>query len=59
MSNSKTETDLGDEVMKAIGGLANATSDLKAEQANSSKVAPEEVGSWITVIGKALLSIFK
>ncbi len=54
-----TLADTGDEVMKAVGALESATTKLISEQAKTCKVDPVEVGSWITLIGKALLSIFK
>ena len=60
MSEAKSNFDeAGDALMKAVGALEGATADLKSEQAKSCKTDPNEVGNWITIIGKALLSIFK
>jgi len=60
MSNIKvTEiTDAGEQVVQQIGVLNEATSQLN-EQCPVEKVEPEEVGRWITVIGRALAAIFK
>ena len=48
----------GDEIMKQIGVLEERSGELEnvADEINAD---PEEVGKWITVIGKALLAIFK
>ena len=60
MSKEKSNFDeAGDAVMKAVGVLEGATADLTSEQSKSCKTDPNEVGNWITIIGKALLSIFK
>lgn len=48
----------GDEVMKSIGELKQVTKDLE-EATKESETDPEEVGNWITTIGKAILAIFK
>ena len=60
MSNSNcTGTDTaGDEVVKQIGVLTEATDHLE-EIPHEEAVEPEEVGRWITVIGRALAAIFK
>jgi hypothetical protein len=48
----------GDQVMKAVGELKQLTQDLK-EVAKESDTDPEEIGHWISTIGKAILAIFK
>ena len=48
----------GDAVMKAVGALDQATQDLKDVNPGAD-VDPEEVGHWITAIGRALMAIFK
>jgi len=48
----------GDKVMKAVGELREATEALERE-ADDCETDPEEVGSWITTIGKALIGIFR
>ncbi len=57
--NEATFEQGGDELMKQIGAIEKATSDLKNDKETCQKVDPEEVGSWISAIGKALLAIFK
>ena len=48
----------GDELMKQIGVLGDHVEELgKVKQ--EMDLEPEEVGTWITAIGKALLAIFK
>jgi hypothetical protein len=51
-------TDAGEQVVQQIGVLNEATDQLK-EECPDEKVEPEEVGRWITVIGRALAAIFK
>jgi hypothetical protein len=60
MSNSNcTGTDVpGDDVVKQIGVLTEATDHLEQIPPEET-VEPEEVGRWITVIGRALAAIFK
>jgi len=60
MSNVKGTgiTDAGEQVVQQIGVLNEATDQLK-EECPVEKVEPEEVGRWITVIGRALAAIFK
>lgn len=48
----------GDAVMKAVGALDQATEELKGGGVKDD-IEPEEVGHWITTIGKALMAIFK
>lgn len=48
----------GDEVVKQIGVLEEATDHLEQIPVEET-VEPEEVGRWITVIGRALAAIFK
>ena len=50
--------DLGDEVMRRIGSLDDAADNVEGEDLQE-EVDPEKVGSWITVIGRAILAIFK
>ncbi|MGE0175139.1 MAG: hypothetical protein AB7T49_20255 [Oligoflexales bacterium] len=60
MSNiSGTEiSEAGDLVLQQIGVLNEATDHLE-ELDLVETVEPEEVGKWITVIGRALAAIFK
>ena len=60
MSNTKgTEiSDAGDQVLQQIGVLNEATDHLEGLEPVEA-VEPEEVGKWITVIGRALAAIFK
>lgn len=48
----------GREVLKQVGVLEEAAKDLKQHKKERG-VDPDEVGTWITAIGKALLAIFK
>ncbi len=48
----------GDEVLKKVGELTQATETLEQET-EICDAEPEEVGTWITVLGKAFLGIFK
>lgn len=48
----------GDEVMKQTGILKEAT-DLLKDLSQNDKADKEEVGSWLTILGKAILAIFK
>lgn len=50
--------EIGNEVMKAIGRLDEATKKAKDDK-NSCETSEDEIGSWLTVIGKAILAIFK
>jgi hypothetical protein len=54
----KSAVELGDEVMRAIGELDGSGQALGAD-GDCDEVDPEEVGRWMTAIGKALLAIFK
>lgn len=47
----------GDDVVAAAAKLGEQSSELSDANAAAAE-APEEVGSWITAIGKALLAIF-
>ena len=60
MSNIK-ETDIsdpGEQVVQQIGVLNEATDHL-GEACPVETAEPEEVGRWVTVIGRALAAIFK
>lgn len=57
-TNENESVTKGDEVMKSIGELKQVTQDLK-EATKQHETDPEEVGNWITTIGKAILAIFK
>ena len=48
----------GDAVMHAIGKLDEASTQLGVSDPVN-EVDPHDVATWITVIGKALLAIFK
>jgi hypothetical protein len=56
--NDNASDDLGDEVMRQTGVLDEAAENLEGEKIVD-EVDPEKVGNWITVIGKALMAIFK
>ena len=59
MSTNGTKiSDAGDQVMQQIGVLNEATDHLESLDPVET-VEPEEVGKWITVIGRALAAIFK
>ena len=59
MSNINNDLETkGDELMKQIGFLEEQTADLE-DAGSGCDIEPEEVASWITVIGRALLAIFK
>ena len=60
MSNIKGTdiADAGEQVVQQIGALNEATDQLN-EECPVENVEPEEVGKWITVIGRALAAIFK
>lgn len=59
MENDKsTFEEIGNKVMKAVGALDEATQKTKADK-ESCDSSQDEVGSWISVIGKAILTIFK
>ena len=60
MSNSKNSsgTNAGDEVMKAIGVLANSTNDLKEQTSKNSGFTGDEAVGILTIVGRALLAIF-
>lgn len=51
-------TDAGELVVQQIGALNEAADQLE-EECPVDKVEPEEVGRWITAIGRALAAIFK
>lgn len=48
----------GDEVMKQTGMLKEA-SDLLKDLSKNDRDDKEEIGSWLTILGRALLAIFK
>ncbi len=48
----------GDDVMTQIGVLGERSEGLK-DPSDEAEADPEEVGRWITTIGRALLAIFK
>lgn len=51
-------TTKGDSVMEQVGAVKEAAKAL-TEATDISNDEQEEVSGWITIIGKALLSIFK
>ena len=51
-------SDVGEKVVQQIGVLNEATDQLN-EECPVEKVEPEEVGRWITTIGRAIAAIFK
>lgn len=51
-------SDAGEQVVQQIGVLNEAADHLE-EVCPKDSVEPEEVGRWITVIGRALAAIFK
>jgi len=48
----------GNGILEDVGALKELT-DLLTKEETSCKEEKNEVGSWITAIGKALLAIFK
>ncbi len=48
----------GNQVAEQIGALKQLAKNLK-QPTDGEDIDPEEVGKWITVIGKALLAVFK
>ena len=54
MKDNSFMNDVNDDVLKDIGSLESATEDL-----NEYDFDAEEVESILTIIGKALLAIFK
>ena len=48
----------GMEVLEQVGTLKKASEILK-NVTHTCETTPEEIGSWITVLGRAILSIFK
>lgn len=59
MNKIDNETEnTGNEVLKAIGALNDVVSDSEKSQSDEETTA-EDVGNWITIIGKAVLAIFK
>jgi hypothetical protein len=57
--NTNTETtSLGDDVMKAVGGLDAATAALKAQCGSGGGVTEDDAVSILTIIGRAILNIF-
>lgn len=57
-TNGGDSCDPGESVLRQIGELNEATAQLE-ELDEDVTVEPEEVGKWITVIGRALAAIFK
>ena len=57
-TNGIVISNAGDQVLQQIGVLTEATDHLES-LAPVETVEPEEVGKWITVIGRALAAIFK
>ena len=57
-TNENKIENTGDEVMKAVGELKQRTKNLNEVTSDENNDA-EEIGSWITAIGKAILTIFK
>jgi hypothetical protein len=57
-SEDATLTNFGDNVMKELG-RAESASEALGDDYDVNKVDPDEVGRWITAIGKAVLAIFK
>lgn len=59
MSNGNTEIgNPGDEVLKQVGVLTDVIAQLK-DLGPEQSVDPEEVGRWITIIGRAIAAILK
>ena len=52
------EIEPGELIAEQTGILNGATSALDDSQ-NCDNVDPETVGTWITVVGKAIIAIFK
>ena len=48
----------GNGILEDVGALKELT-DLLTKEETACQEDKDEVGSWITVIGKALLAIFK
>ncbi len=57
-SNSNLE-EQGNQILKDIGTLDGVTEELNELDVIDSEAEMEEVGSVLTVLGKALLAIFK
>ena len=57
-TNENSVETKGNEVMKAVGELKQRTRNLDKVNSETDSDA-KEIGSWITIIGKALLAIFK
>ena len=53
-----TFEEAGNEVLKAIGSLDEATHKLKTDE-DQCQATQSEVGRWIEIIGKAIFAIFK
>lgn len=51
-------TNPGDQVMKAIGGLDAATTELKAQVGSQTGINEDEAVSIFTIIGRVLLGVF-
>ena len=49
---------VGDEVMRSIGSLDELADNFEDEDFQD-EVDPKTVGSWITIVGRAILAIFK
>ena len=59
MSNNEAAiSNAGDEVLKQVGVLTDAITQLK-DLGPAQGVDPEEVGTWITIIGRAIAVILK
>ena len=58
ITNGTEISDAGDHVLQHIGLLNEATDHLES-LGPVEEVEPEEVGKWITVIGRAPAAIFK
>ena len=57
-NDGKTFEDRGGEVLTEVGALNELTKVLTKNNSDC-EADQEDVGSWITVIGRALLAIFK
>ena len=56
-SKNSTFEQNGNDVATEVGKIGALTDELKSETGRCSE-EPEEVGNWITAIGKAVLAIF-
>lgn len=55
--NEKSFEQKGDDVMSEVGKLAALSDELESE-AEACAEEQQEIASWITTIGKAVLAIF-